>query len=61
MLLEAFICWYNSCLHIVVTVPALQVVKSDCYRFGLSPNSWWTLLLPVVVVVFVLCLGLCGS
>ena len=33
------------------------ILKSDLYRFHLSPSSLWTLLLPVVVVIFVLCLG----
>ena len=61
MLLEAFISRYISCLHVVVTVLALQVVKSESYRLGLSPNSWWMLSLSVVVVVFVSCLGLGGS
>ena len=53
-------CVYFLVLHIVDTVPASQVFKSDIYRFGSPPSSLWTLSLPVVVVVFVLCLGLGG-
>ena len=58
MLRDAFVSWFymwwRRYLH-------YRYLKSDLYRFNLSPSSLWMLLLPVVVVVFVPCLGLSGS
>ena len=58
MLLDAFISWFYTWWKRYLRYRCL---KSDLYRFDLSPSSFWVLLLPVVEVIFVLFLGLGGS